>query len=204
MLVSLTAILLLLIGLGLGAAGIYLVTLGGSWFFVIAAIGFLLTGFFLLKRSAIALWIYAIVILGALGWAVSEVGFDWWGLGSTGGVIVLLGLWLLTPWIRKPLNGGGLPLTIATLAALVVAGYSMTQDPWNTSGDLPTEKVVSSPDLGGNVPDGEWHQYGRTPYGQRYSPLTQITPENVSKLQVAWQYQTGDVKQPQDVGVDCR
>ncbi len=174
--------------------------MGGSWAFIAIAVGFLLTGFFLLKRSSLALWIYALVILGALGWAIYEVGFDWWRLGSTGGIIVLLGLWLLTPWVRKPLNGGGLPLTIATLAALVVAGYSMTQDPTSINGNLPTEKVAATPDLGGNVPDGEWHQYGRTPYGQRYSPLAQITPENVSKLQVAWQYQTGDVKQPEDVG----
>ncbi len=186
MLVSLTSILFLLIGLALGAAGIYLATLGGSWAFIAIAVGFLLTGFFLLKRSSLALWIYALVILGALCWAVYEVGFDWWRLGSTGGIIVLLGLWLLTPWVRKPLNGGGLPLTIATLAALVVAGYSMTQDPTSINGNLPTEKVAATPDLGGNVPDGEWHQYGRTPYGQRYSPLAQITPENVSKLQVAW------------------
>ncbi len=50
------------------------------------------------------------------------------------------------------------------------------------------------------MPEGDWHQYGRTPYGQRYSPLAQITPENVSSLKVAWQYQTGDVKRPDDVG----
>ena len=50
------------------------------------------------------------------------------------------------------------------------------------------------------MPDGEWHQYGRTPFGQRYSPLTEITTENVSSLKVAWQYQTGDVKLPDDVG----
>lgn len=86
------------------------------------------------------------------------------------------------------------------MIAVVVAGYAITQDSYNIAGDLPTEKVAATPDLGGNVPDGEWHQYGRTPYGQRYSPLAQITPDNVSKLQVAWQYQTGDVKQPQDVG----
>lgn len=42
--------------------------------------------------------------------------------------------------------------------------------------------------------DSDWHAYGRTGYGQRYSPLDQITPDNVSKLKLAWSYQTGDVK----------
>ena len=43
------------------------------------------------------------------------------------------------------------------------------------------------------MPEGEWHAYGRTSYGQRYSPLDQITPANVSGLELAWQYQTGDL-----------
>ena len=39
-----------------------------------------------------------------------------------------------------------------------------------------------------------------TQYGQRYSPLDQINTENVSRLAVAWEYHTGDVKLPDDVG----
>lgn len=76
----------------------------------------------------------------------------------------------------------------------------MTQDPHDLSGALPTDVVNATPTLGGNVPAGEWHQYGRTQYGQRYSPLDQINTDNVSTLKVAWQYQTGDVKKPDDVG----
>ncbi|HBQ33571.1 MAG TPA: membrane-bound PQQ-dependent dehydrogenase, glucose/quinate/shikimate family, partial [Ochrobactrum anthropi] len=183
MLIWLTSIVLFLIGLALGAGGIWLAALGGSWYYILAAIGFLLTAVLLSRRSATALWVYALVILGSLGWAVYEVGFDWWQLGARGGIIVLLGFWMLTPWIRKPLNNGagdsGLPLAAASVIAVVVAGYAITQDSYNIAGDLPTEKVAATPDLGGNMPDGEWHQYGRTPYGQRYSPLAQITPENV-------------------------
>jgi quinoprotein glucose dehydrogenase len=40
--------------------------------------------------------------------------------------------------------------------------------------------------------DEEWPVYGRTPYGDRHSPLRQITPENVSKLEVAWRFHTGE------------
>jgi len=34
----------------------------------------------------------------------------------------------------------------------------------------------------------EWPTYGHDPGGMRFSPLTQLTPENVAKLKVAWVY----------------
>ena len=40
--------------------------------------------------------------------------------------------------------------------------------------------------------DGDWGSYGRTPLGDRHSPLEQITPQNVTRLTVAWRYHTGD------------
>jgi quinoprotein glucose dehydrogenase len=41
--------------------------------------------------------------------------------------------------------------------------------------------------------DTEWPNYGNDPGGMRYSPLDQITRENVSRLKVAWIFHTGDV-----------
>src|SRR6267378_4976008 len=38
---------------------------------------------------------------------------------------------------------------------------------------------------------GDWPVYGRDPGGTRYSPLTQITRDNVKHLTVAWIYHTG-------------
>ena len=38
------------------------------------------------------------------------------------------------------------------------------------------------------APAGNWTSFGRDVGSQRYSPLTQITPGNVSGLQVAWTY----------------
>ena len=42
-------------------------------------------------------------------------------------------------------------------------------------------------------PVSGWPEYGGTERGERYSPLTQITPANVDHLEVAWVYYTGDV-----------
>jgi quinoprotein glucose dehydrogenase len=93
-----------------------------------------------------------------------------------------------------------LPLAVAALVSIGVAAYAITRDLHAIRGDLPAAAVVTSPALGGDVPPGDWHQYGRTAFGQRYSPLDQITTDNVGTLKVAWQYQTGDVKLPEDVG----
>ena len=38
---------------------------------------------------------------------------------------------------------------------------------------------------------GDWPVYGRDPGGARFSPLTEITRQNVTQLQVAWTYHTG-------------
>jgi quinoprotein glucose dehydrogenase len=40
-----------------------------------------------------------------------------------------------------------------------------------------------------------WPYYGHDAGGMRYSPLTQITRDNVSQLRVAWTFQTGDVSE---------
>jgi quinoprotein glucose dehydrogenase len=41
--------------------------------------------------------------------------------------------------------------------------------------------------------DAEWPTYGNDPGGMRYSPLSLINRENVSKLKVAWMFHTGDI-----------
>lgn len=40
--------------------------------------------------------------------------------------------------------------------------------------------------------ESDWPSYGRTPYGDRHSPLQQINAGNVSQLQVAWRFHTGE------------
>ncbi|NEK14463.1 glucose/quinate/shikimate family membrane-bound PQQ-dependent dehydrogenase [Rhizobium leguminosarum] len=210
MAIIVTSIFFIIVGLTLGGGGLWLVTLGGSVFYLFAGLMFLITAGLLLMRKAVALWVYAVLVVAALAWAIWEVGFDWWQLGPRGGMIILLGLWLLTPWIRRPLGlrsptgityaANPWPLAVPVILAILVALYSMTTDPHDLAGELPKDTVAANPSFGGSVPDGEWHQYGRTPFGQRYSPLDQITAENVSTLKEAWRYQTGDVKRPDDVG----
>lgn len=41
-------------------------------------------------------------------------------------------------------------------------------------------------------PVAEWPEYGGTKGGSKYSPLDQITRDNVDRLEIAWQYRHGD------------
>ena len=206
-----TAVLFGAFGLILAVGGAQLVALSGSPYYLAAGIFLMITAVLVVARRGEALWLHGLLILASLGWAVWEVGFDWWQLGTRGGLIVLLGLWLMLPAVRRPLGrphraedlgrpANVWPVAVPVLVAFAVGGYAMTIDPFDRAGSLPTDKITQAPSYGGEVPDGEWHQYGRTPYGQRYSPLAEITTENVDRLEVAWTYQTGDVKLPDDVG----
>ena len=221
--VALWAMVILLAILGLGAlgGGLWLILLGGSWYYAVAGLLFLATAALLAKRSPTALSVYALLVIGTLVWALWEVGLDWWPLSARGDVVAVVGFLLLLPWItrrlgeREPMagepapgaypvgvfRGTGIPLTAALAIVLLVAVASWFTDPHRIDGTVPSRQQTASAGTpsGPAIPDGEWQAYGRTGYGQRYSPLTGITPENADRLQVAWSYETGDQRgQPGD------
>ena len=79
---------------------------------------------------------------------------------------------------RKPeIVGAGAQ---ACLAGLMLAGC---------------DNKPASHSYSGGVVDG-WPVWGHGGMGQRYSANTQITPENVKDLKVAWTYRTGDLSGP--------
>ncbi|MGX9963166.1 membrane-bound PQQ-dependent dehydrogenase, glucose/quinate/shikimate family, partial [Roseomonas sp. F4] len=148
------------------------------------------------RGRAAALAVFALLLAVTLAWSIWEVGLDWWALAPRGGLLVVLALVMLTPWVTRPLGtraraGGGLALSLVLLAAMVTAGVAMLRDPHDIAGTLPERRIAVAPS---GIPDGEWHAYGRTGLAQRFSPLDQITPQNVARLEVAWQYRTGDVR----------
>jgi quinoprotein glucose dehydrogenase len=49
------------------------------------------------------------------------------------------------------------------------------------------------------APQNDWPAYGGDPGGSRFSWASQVTPENVSQLQVAWQFDTGAFNGREDV-----
>ncbi|WP_313288933.1 outer membrane protein assembly factor BamB family protein, partial [Stutzerimonas nitrititolerans] len=208
MAVVISGVLCIILGLVLAVGGVKLIGLGGTWYFAILGAGFLLTGVLLLARRRAALWVHALVMLGALGWALYEAGFDWWQLAPRGSLIAPLGLWLLTPWVVKRLGwqhygarvwgGSALPLLLAVVLWGAAAVQAINTDTHDIKGMLPAPLASAPAAADAQVPAGEWHAYGRTQHGTRYSPLAQITPSNVDRLEPVWHYRTGDVRRPGD------
>ncbi len=200
---SLLGILLLLMGRALLAGGIKLSMLGGSLYYVLAGIGLTLTGLLLLAGKRAALGLYALVLFASTLWSLWEIGLDWWQLVPRLSLWFALGVVLLLPWFRRPLlRDGPAPLGTAALSvAVVLAGGaaigSQFTNPGEISGDLgrDTADMTSTAPA---IPDGEWQAYGRTEFGDRYSPLKQITPANIGKLQEAWRIRTGDMPTDKD------
>ncbi len=203
MVLAVTAAITLAFGVILGVGGVWLSSLGGSAYYLIIGISLSAIGLSLWQRRAEALWFYGALVAVTLAWAILEVGFDWWPLAARGGVIVLLGLWLITPFVTRRLKWGTkdavgrtrliaiAPLAVALLASVGTGVASfLFVDLHNTEGTLPGQ-VVSIP--ASEIPDGDWPNYGRTLSGNRWSPLQAINTANVGQLEVAWTYNTGEI-----------
>ncbi|VWX57750.1 Quinoprotein glucose dehydrogenase [Burkholderiales bacterium 8X] len=202
----LLAVLLLAAALFLGIAGARLVMLGGSWYYIVAAVALLASAILLFARRSGALYVHAALVLGTLAWALWESGLDWWPLAARGDVLFILGVLMLLPWITRPLRtrafsrGGGLALVLSLALFALVGVASWFKDPHEVVGRLgaaPTAAISAA--AAAALPPGEWHAYGRTGEGQRYSPLDQVNRDNAPRLELAWHYRTGDVRgQPGD------
>jgi quinoprotein glucose dehydrogenase len=199
-----TAIILVLLGLCLAGGGAWLLILGGSPYYLCTGVALIVTGVLLFRVNPAALWLYAVILLGTLGWALWEVGLDTWPLIPRGGVLVLIAIWLLMPWITRDLRTGGrrphVPLLAVLVLALITLGASFAHPAHDINGTLQLANAPAggTPQPLSAQPEGDWQAYGRSGFGDRYGPLTQITPANVGKLQVAWQFHTGDVHGPND------
>lgn len=199
-----TVLLVLLFGLALTVGGVRLLMLGGSPFYLLSGIALLAVGWGLWRHRRWATWLYAGWLLVLLAWSLWEAGLYWWPLATRLGVPVLLGLLIAVPASRRASRHGytgpaGWPVLLGALLVAVVALAGIPRHLHETRGELPMDVVSADAALGTTPqPPGDWEAYGRSGYGQRFSPLEQITPDNVKQLQLAWQIQTGDVHVPTD------
>ena len=67
-----------LFGLALLAGGVWLIVLGGSWYYGLAGLGLVVTGVLLDRGSMSGVMVYLAVWAGTVLWAFWEVGTDWW------------------------------------------------------------------------------------------------------------------------------
>ena len=196
---SVTALILALVGMGMAAPGAFLVSLGGSAYYLIAGLLILAAGVLLFLRRREGLYLYGLVLAASLAWGLFEVGLDGWGLMPRLVFLTVLGLWLLVPLVwrdtRAPeprttrvlqIVGAVVGLTVAGAAAYAVS----THEPRSYARPF---AEPTSPGAGG-AQGGEWTHYGATLHGERYSALGQITPANVTGLEQAWVFRSGAKK----------
>ena len=207
---GLTGIIFILVGLALALPGIYLITLGGSAYYAIAGIGIIVSGVLLVMRKYEGICVYGAVFIGTIIWALAEVGLDGWKLMPRLLAPAILGIWLGLPIItnrmsetsqkRPMLRHAGWAASVFCLiiaVSVIGLGYRTTAIRYQKFADAP-EATNAIAKANPPVADGDWRYYGRTANGDRFSPLAQITPDNVSKLKVAWTFHSGDLPKKSD------
>jgi membrane-bound PQQ-dependent dehydrogenase (glucose/quinate/shikimate family) len=189
------ALLIGFIAIAQGAGGAWLIALGGSPYYLTAAVPMLAGAVFLWRTSTRTRLIFHALLLGTVAWAWWETDGAFWGMLARIGFILVI--WLMAMWATGVLGFPSFarrvpPRTAASIAAvLVVAGF--------VAGHLTAQGTSApSPMTPTTASEQDWPEYGRTQSATRFSPLTQITPANVDKLELAWTYRTGDLLRPSD------
>lgn len=208
------AAMLVLFGVPILAGGLWLIALGGSWYYFFAGLGLLVTAWFLFRWSMLAVWVYLLTFAGTLVWALWEAGLDGWAQVPrlVAPTVVLVLVLLAIPALRN-----GMPRrrdhAVAGLAGLIAIGAAsailiaserttaIAQQPGDQAPatqapaeDTPLDEATAPPvDYAMPEAGADWPAYGGTHHATRYSPLDRITRENVSQLELVWEFRTGDM-----------
>ena len=204
------AVLLVLAALALIGGGAWLIVLGGSWYYALAGLAILVTAILLFRRSRLAVWVYLLTFAATVAWALWEAGFNGWAQipRLAAPLVVLVLVLLCRPGLRRGprldrrtvaaglaglvvLAGAGLSLNQMDRTALVAQEITPAQPVEQPTTPLPPAEIpVSYP-----MPEAgtDWPAYGGTNFATRYSPLEQITRDNVGQLQKIWEFRTGDL-----------
>lgn len=195
------ATLVLLFGAFMAIGGARLLMLGGSLYFVLAGIGLLVAAVLMFRRRTSGAWLYALVMLATLGWALWDVGLEFWPLVSrlfAFGVLSLL-VALAWPALAGTRSRGAWIVAAVLVVALVVTGIRAFQPSplVQASGPYPAVTPVSP---AAALP--EWRHWGNTTAGTHFAALDQINRDNVDQLEVAWTARTGDIPESTGSGAE--
>lgn len=234
--------LLLFLGVLIGAGGVWLMAVGGSWYYLLAGIALLVAGTLMIRREIASVWVYLATWVATLIWAYWEVGLNGWALvpRTVAPTVILLFVLLAIPALKRTSYRGyakanyaavGI-VTLLLLGGALVAHLTQPAEASSNRGVVhyldpsqidPNVNIASSEDSQSQAtPDaartadasattsrtpgktlkagGDWPAYGGSKLATRYSPLDQITPQNVSQLKQVWTYRTGDMPSEQAKG----
>lgn len=201
------ALIMIVFGLPIAAGGVWLASLGGSWYYVLAGLGLLASAAFLLRHSMAGVWIYLLTFVGTLAWALWERGLDGWAQVPrlVAPTVILILVLLAIPALRGRFPGGRVAATAAAIGvlALGISGTMLSgvQHSALFAQEAQAPAVEPAPAATATARaaqaqrevGADWPAYGGTHAAARYSPLDQITPANVGQLERVWEYHTGDM-----------
>lgn len=186
-------IILCVIAAPLVLGGVQLIFLGGSFYYLLAGIALIASARKLWHRDPGASLIYGGLLIATIVWALLESGTNLWGLLPRIVPFSVLGLWFLTPWLRRAVHHDAPPalfasslsrytaLIVAVIAVYVlIAGFGYEVNPLTPRSAAVTRVNTNT----------DWPSYGNTLAGTRYSPLDEINKDNVGELELAWSYRT--------------
>ncbi|SMQ85377.1 quinoprotein glucose dehydrogenase [Devosia lucknowensis] len=246
----LVGVILLIFGLPIAAGGAWLIILGGSFYYLPAGLGLLLTAWFLFRRDINALWVYLVTYGATVVWALWEAGLNGWAQVPrlVAPTVVLVLVLSTLPVLRGSIRriGSGAAAAIVTIAGAIgtitVANHGVESsfaqeqsppdavepgtpaaapeteapaapaaEPAQQAGQTPAapqatsatppadteaapaEPVDTGPTYVALETGVDWPAYGGTHAALRYSPLDQISKDNVGELEKIWEFRTGDL-----------
>ncbi|AQR72828.1 membrane-bound PQQ-dependent dehydrogenase, glucose/quinate/shikimate family [Sphingomonas sp. LM7] len=191
--------LLALIGAVLAIGGVWLAVIGGSVYYLLAGLALVGSGVLLVRGRPLGAWIYIGVWALTMIWALWEAGLDGWALipRVVGPSVLLILVLLLLPTLSRWQWRTALGASATVVLLLVIGGFAISRINQPAIGALPGVIASSVADPSPLRPGTDWPAYGGSYAAQRYSPLAQITPDNVGKLKRVWLYNTGDL--PKDM-----
>ena len=192
------SLLMLAVGSWLSVGGAWLVSLGGSFYYLLSGLVTLSAALLLWRGRLLGLWLYLGLTAVTLLWALTEVGLEFWlllprvgmPLGLT--ILLLIALW---PSVRPIAGSANVRVRFASIAvsagliAVLAVAFVGSGAAKLSSGLGPTMPATASVDIDSAT---QWRDYGNTKAGTRYVPVDQINRDNVQQLEVAWSYRSGD------------
>lgn len=193
-------------GLAFLIGGGKLISLGGSWYFLLAGLGLLLSGVQVLRGRRSGGWLYLATFAATVLWALAEVGLDYWSLVSRllamtfGAAVVSACLPLLQGGAPRNARSNKGPLALA--GVLLLAGLASFASMFQIHPEVQNQTAISRKPVDAASAQKDWSHYGNGSNNDRFAALDQINVDNVKQLQVAWTFQTGDVPKSTGAGAE--
>lgn len=198
---KIVGIFLLILGLALAGGGAYLISLGGSWFYLPAGLAIAACGVGFFRAKAWTFYLSLALLVCSLIWAFAEVGTDFWQLvpRTVAFLVVFILAAICSPVLTNKAGRPALPKMASVIVSLVAvvslvaifANMFRVHPEVEADASAGPAKVIdqAAEDNSGD----DWTAWGRNTLGQRFAQFKQINTTNVKDLKVAWTYRTGDL-----------